>query len=93
MRYLSQENHALTFRGAFEDNVELLHIVVDQCHLIVAHHELHHVRLNPPLRATHRVSPIEGQSDVSKRRDQRTFVGLAGIGAKGGGIGGDLAFS
>jgi hypothetical protein len=43
----------LTFRGAFEADVELLHVVVDQGNFIVAHHHLHHVCLYPTLWAAH----------------------------------------
>jgi hypothetical protein len=53
----SRWNQALTLCRAFKDDVELLHIVVDQSHLIVAHHELHDICLYPPLGAAHRVSP------------------------------------
>lgn len=49
---------ALTFRGAFEDDVEFLHVVIDERDLVVAHHELHHIRLYPPFWAAHGAWPV-----------------------------------
>ena len=44
---------ALTLCRTFEDDIELLHIVVDQCDLVIAHHELHDICLYSPLRTAH----------------------------------------
>ena len=43
----------LTFGRTLERHIELLHVVVDQGDLVVAHHHLHHVGLYPPLWARH----------------------------------------
>lgn len=47
----------LTFRGAFEADVELLHIVVDEGNFVVAHHHLHHVCFYPTFWAAHLAWP------------------------------------
>jgi hypothetical protein len=47
---------SLTLGWAFEDDEELLHIVVDEGDFVVTHHQLHHVRLYSSLRTAHRAS-------------------------------------
>jgi hypothetical protein len=39
--------------GALETDHKFLHVVVDECHLIVAHHELHDICLYPAFWAAH----------------------------------------
>lgn len=60
-----RQSVVLTFFGTFEDHIELLHVVIDQRHLVVTHHELHDVRLDPSLRATHLAAPTSVLSFVS----------------------------
>lgn len=55
----------LTFFRTFEDHIKLLHVVVDQCYLVVTHHELHDVRLDPSLRTTHLATPTSVLSFIS----------------------------
>lgn len=47
----------LTFRGAFKANVELLHVVIDECDFVVAHHHLHDICFYSPLWAAHLARP------------------------------------
>jgi len=47
----------LTLRGPFEYDVELLHVIIDQRHFIVAHHELHDIRLYSSLGTAHLATP------------------------------------
>lgn len=44
---------ALTLSWAFENDIEFLHVIVDQRHLVVAHHELHDIRLYSALGTAH----------------------------------------
>jgi hypothetical protein len=43
----------LTLFGTLEADVELLHVVVDQCDFVVAHQHLHDVRLDSALWTGH----------------------------------------
>lgn len=43
----------LTLFRTLEADVELLHVVVDQCYFVVAHQHLHDIRLDPALWAGH----------------------------------------
>lgn len=65
MTSLLSSRIVLTLAGTFEDDIELLHIVVDQSHLIVAHHELHDIRLYPSLWATHLATPASVSLGIS----------------------------
>jgi len=44
---------ALTFCWALEYNIKLLHVVIHECDFVVAHHELHDIRLYTTLGAAH----------------------------------------
>ena len=48
---------ALTLSRTVKPDIELLHVVIDQSDFVVAHEELHHIRLDPPLWRTHLEEP------------------------------------